>query len=159
LRVTSPSAFALAIDPILADLLGHILNEDGDALRRSRKTPANRRNGAIDITRFVSVTDLELLVHTRFAGFRDVANDQLESRDDFVHAQAEEPRVGRYLSEVRREFDEASVRELEAKLVRGKRRDANRRRLEHGFESHAGIDFGPRQLISRAMPFLRHPRQ
>ena len=44
--MTTTPRFALAIDAIIGDLLGDVLDEDGDALGRARETSADRRDDA-----------------------------------------------------------------------------------------------------------------
>ena len=81
------------------------------------------------------------------------------ARDHFRDAQVDDSRVGSDFSELRCELEPSGVRELEAELVGGDDRDADRRGFEDGLEPYAGIDLASRQILGSSMSFLRNARQ
>ena len=123
------------------------------------KRPRTGGDDAVDVETLVGPRDLERFVVPHLARFGDALQQALEAGDDFLGAQADHFRVRRDLSVVRGEVDEPRVREIEAQLVGRDDGDADRRGLEHRFESHARVDFAAGQLFGGAMTFLRDARE
>src|SRR5258706_1381408 len=138
------------------DLISDVLNEDGQALGDAREPAADGADDTVDVDRIGARADLELFVDAHVARFGDLPQDALEPGDHFRHAQLDDARIGRDLAEVRSEVEQPGVGELEPQLVGRDDGDANRCRLEYGFETDARVDFPAGQLLGGAMAFQRH---